>query len=106
MKWKEHLAELCHCGVLKEVEDLRSSPRLYLRYFEVPKGTTKSRSIVDGTPLNDMCAKSPTLNLPSLAELFHITSCFPGGIFLTADVRHFFHQIRIPSEISPFLDQM
>ena len=96
-KWRDHLAELCSYEVLRRVQDFRNDSRLYFRYFEVPKDEISSRSIVDGTPINDRCATPPSLNFPALAEVTHILSCFPGGKFLIADIRHFFHQIRIPS---------
>ena len=106
-KRRDHLAELCSYEVLRRVQDFRNDSRLYLRYFEVPKDEILSRSIVDGTPINDRCATPPSRNFPALAEVTHILSCFPGGKFLIADIRHFFHQIRIPSGLgSHILNKM
>ena len=98
-KWRDHLVELSSYGVLRRVHDFRTDSRLYLRYFEVPKDEVSSRSIVDGTLINERCATPPSLNFPGLTEVIHVISCFPSGFFLTADIRHFFHQIRIPTAV-------
>ena len=71
---------------------------VYLRYFEEPKGEELSRSIADGTPLNEMCNRPPCLNFPAIAEIIHVIANFPNVNFLSADMRHWFHQIEIPSE--------
>ena len=84
--------------MLRVAHDSRSSSRLYLRYFEASKGEELSRSIADGTPLNEMCNRPPCLNFPAIAEIIHVIENFPNVNFLSADMRHWFHQSEIPSE--------
>ena len=84
--------------MLRVAHDSRSSSRVYLRYFEVPKGEGLSRSIADETPLNEMCNRPPCLNFPAIAEIIHVIANFSNANFLSADMLHWFHQIEIPSE--------
>ena len=51
---------------------------------------------------NEMCAPPPGVNLPPLEEIVHVLSCFPNGSFLITDLRHWFHQIRIPNLVGKY----
>ena len=102
-KWLDHLHELVKSRVLEEIRNPHNCARVFLRYFEVPKNNTASRSIFDGTALNVLCKKPLCVNLPTLSEVRCAISCFPHGYMLSADMRHEFHQIAFPRGIENFV---
>ena len=98
-QWMPHLQELREADVLDHVRIPHKVPRVFLRYFEVEKTKSLSRSIVDGTPLNQLCEKPHPINLPSIEEIIYALSWFPSGIVVTGDIRHWFHHIPLPDGI-------
>lgn len=67
------------------------------KYFAVPKGEEHSRAIWNGKPLGRISHGPPPVFLPYLPDLLEKLGTYihdnPGCELLTADFRHFFHQI-------------
>ena len=75
------------------------TPRIYASYFVVDKTETLSRAILNCKTLNLSVSRPPSLSLPSLEDIFALVSFFPlsSAVCCTADFRHYFYQIPLPS---------
>ncbi len=103
-RWTKHLEELARIGMLTPTE----SAKAIASYFAVPKGCPKNvkpkaRAIFNGKRLSSMMKAPPPINLPSPPEiLLHLLLLDNRKKFsiLTADWRHFFHQIKLHKDNS------
>jgi hypothetical protein len=103
-KWKAHLTELAGFGIIEFVEEEEAARIRYINtYFAVPKGDEKSRAIFNGKRLSRLMIAPPPVNLPYLPQLLREVALMcddrPVEIY-TGDLRHFFHQLPVNSEIS------
>ena len=84
--------ELVEWGVLGRVAEL---PLCLSTLFQVPKDGVVDRLIFDCRSVNSWLVKPPTVRLPEVGEILSILRFFPKAAFGTADLRHYFYQIRL-----------
>jgi hypothetical protein len=111
-KFADHLRQLSEWEVLMEITHDR--PRLaalmYISvYFAIPKDKEVARSIFNGKALSQWCTAPPAVNLPEVTDIIRRLAILvsrssarrPFSGF-TADIRHWFHQIPVGSEVSKY----
>ena len=97
VEYLAHVNELTS-SIFAEVKHSDKTPRIYASYFEVDKTETLSRAILNCKTLNIKVSRPPSLSLPSLEDIFALVSFFPrSSAVCTADFRHYFYQIPLPS---------
>jgi hypothetical protein len=100
-KWYTHLALLV--TVMMLIPIARGEVHLSATYFAVAKGNNKARAIFNGKALNKFLGSAPPINLPVPQELLRKLARLKGRkAILTADIRHWFHQIELSPEVSAF----
>ena len=94
-KWNAHLEELEAWSIITKIK--KSEAEGMASYFAVFKTTTSARAIFNGKRLSTCFAPPPPVNLPRLSDVFN--GLREKYFFTIADVRHFFHQIRLQPNI-------
>lgn len=100
-KWKSHIQSLHGWGVIKLRN--KGTIRCMCKYFAVPKNEHSSRSIFDGRRLDLLCNAPPPVNIPDIASILRLVADLGKGHGLygmTADIRHWFHQIPASESLS------
>lgn len=92
-------------GVLHEVEVRRDFEKKYRnfvaasKFFPVPKKNNKKRAIIDSRDAGALCGKPPPVNLPPVPAV--IRTMASSKYFWAADLRHWFYQIPIHTNLQP-----
>lgn len=85
-------------GIVR-VSTVRREDRLFIAYFEVPKADGRfSRAIANCKAMNSTFRPQLPFRLPSVEEIVRLIDFFPSPVFMVADLRHWFHQLRLPKE--------
>ncbi len=95
-KYIPHLMELENL-LIAPLTGLNQDKRITLPYFEVAKMTAPlARAIINCKALNEHMGKSPKVLFPSIEDIFAMLLFFPQAHTVTADFRHWFHQLPLP----------
>ena len=102
VEYKAHLETLAGYKVVS-LQNATFKPNYICAYFAVPKKDETARSIFSGGILTPLTSRMPSVNIPDalyIAELIaHMAQKFDNAICISVmDLRHWFHQIRIPPE--------
>ncbi len=97
--YSKHLDQLCHWKVLTELPEYNVGNRVWSRFFEVAKKDGTARAIFDCRGINALAAEPPPLRLVDPEVLFKLLGFFKDPSMATADFRHFFYQIVLPSQV-------
>lgn len=104
-QWKEHLRKLKGWRVLRTLTGLEK-PKVWMsKYFAILKSTGMARTIFSGGKLSSKFLRPPPVNLPSLPLVLILLSEIVDGHnvwFISADLRHYFHQIAISDDLVEF----
>ena len=103
--YEEHLKCLVEWKVYRNVE--AGVPLHFARYFAVPKASVPpvARTIFNGASFSKSCQVPPPIHLPDVAVVLKfLADTFRGRKYsaITADIRHWFHQIRLHADISKY----
>jgi len=90
--------ELVAANVLKEFPGRKL--RGWTTVFQVPKNEDVDRAIINCKEVNKGYEKPPPLSLAEIGTLLGLVSFFPDAVLSTADIRHFFWQLRLAKEDS------
>ena len=85
------------------LDPTRAGIVVFCALFCVAKATSTGnalRLIFDGRPLNRLCKKSPPVNIPCIVDIVRMRT---AAAFIVGDLRHFFHQLRLPEQARKFL---
>lgn len=85
--------ELVEANVLREVPGKKL--RGWTTVFQVPKNEEVDRAIINCKEVNKGFGKPPPLSLAEIGTLLGLISFFPDAVLSTADIRHFFWQLRL-----------
>lgn len=103
--WNDHLGQLCEFGVLEELKDIREMKGCS-KYFAVRKTEETARSIFNGRKFSQRCAPPPPTNLPDVVRILEALSelqeVSPSISILEGDIRHYFHQLKLNTEIQNY----
>ena len=88
---------------LKEATILREATtehrlRTFASVFQVPKNEEVDRAIINCKLINFGFAKPPSLSLAEIGTLLGLVKYFEDATISTADIRHFFWQLRVPKK--------
>ena len=101
-KWNKHVESLIAFSILEEIP--YALVKSCSKYFGVPKGKEMARAIWNGKKFSKMFVPPPPVHLPYLPNLLREISRLvqTGGLIsmITGDFRHFFHQIRVSSDMA------
>ena len=86
--------DLFDAGVL--LESQARHDRTFASLFQVPKNEKVDRAIVNCKSINNGFEKPPPLSLAEIGTLLGLANFFEDATFATADIRHFFWQLRMP----------
>ena len=98
-KWKPHLQELIRSSILRPVP--KSEIKSFSKYFAVPKSGGSCRAIFNAKRLSAFFKRPETTNLPEIDRVLELIEEY-GQHWIVGDWRHFFHQIRLETEVSKF----
>ena len=103
-KIKGH-ASLITVKALKEAGILGMSwvrlRRGWVSVFQVPKNEEVDRAIINCKGVNQAFDKPPPLSLAEIGTLLGLINFFPDAVISTADIRHFFWQLRLAAADRP-----
>ena len=98
--WLLHVLELVEWKVLRTVLSTAAHvPRIYYRYFEVPKAGNVNRTIFDGSAAKVHWAKPGRMGLPTMAVIIEVLSMLPHATYVCDDIRNWFHVIPLPEGV-------
>lgn len=105
--WIEHLRKLRSFKVTDHATSSNTTQsRLFIStYFAILKANGLARTIFSGGALSRLFRRPPPVCLPSLPLVLSIISDILRGkkfFFLTADLRHFFHQLAVCGDIQKY----
>ena len=95
-KWKRALEYLADTSV--RVLKSAGGAKIFARYFQTPKDHEVDRAIFDCRTLNNLVPKSRPVYLASIEEITDILRFFRTPSIATADLRHWFYQIKLHGE--------
>ena len=109
--YEAHVAELIGFGVLKSIPS--GEVKFISRYFAVPKKNDTARAILNLRNLSKLQRRPPSTNLPEIPQLWEKLNAIHNGVqkrttkivaptLVTADIRHWFHEIPVSASISQF----
>jgi len=93
---RETVRKLHEFTILRPVTDRARRKRTWASVFQVPKNEDLDRAIINCKLINYGFAKAPPLSLAEVGILLGLMSYFPDAVLATADIRHFFWQLRVP----------
>lgn len=101
-RYKKHFADLQRWGILERLTG--TGPLKYIsKYFSIAKTELVDRAIFNGRRLSKLCHSAPPVNIPSVPEIVVLLSEImrQGGKLeiYVADIRHWFHQIRVGKKV-------
>jgi len=98
-EWAMHIGQLVAWGVLRKLVNPPHVPRIYFRYFEVPKSGNVNRTIFDGSWAKTHWSKPGRVGLPTVAITMEVLSMLPNAVFVCSDIRSWFHVIPLPEAV-------
>ena len=100
-KWDPHIRSLLEYGILRPVG--REEVVHVSKYFGIPKSNKSvARSIFNGRKLSQLFNAPPPVHLPYLPHILQRMASLNGFTVATGDIRHFFHQIKIPISLQKY----
>lgn len=90
---------LREAGILGTSRERRR--RGWVSVFQVPKNEEVDRAIINCKDVNQAFDKPPPLSLAEIGTLLGLISFFPDAVISTADIRHFFWQLRLATADRP-----
>jgi len=76
-EWAAHIGLLVKWKVLRKLINPPHVPRIYFRYFEVPKSGNVNRTIFDGSWAKLHWSKPGRVGLPTVSGLWRCCPCYP-----------------------------
>ena len=106
IEYKAHLTALEQYKVVSR-QSRGFAAEFICAYFAVPKKDETARSIFNGGVLTEFTIRMPSVNIPDALYIAKLIAAmakkFKGAIQISVmDLRHWFHQIRIPPSWRPF----
>lgn len=102
--WLKHFLQLVKWEVLRTVPKIAPHiPRIYYRYFEVPKAGNVNRTIFDGSSAKTHWDKPGRMGLPTMAAVIEVLTMLPHATYVCADIRNWFHVIPLPEGVKHLL---
>jgi len=98
-EWAEHIAQLVEWKVLRKLVFPPHLPRIYFRYFEIPKSGNVNRTIFDGSWAKLHWSKPGRVGMPTIAVIMEVLSMMPNAVFVVSDIRSWFHVIPLPEAV-------
>jgi hypothetical protein len=100
--YRQHMTQLMGYDILRTTID----PAIFFSsYFAVPKTEDTARAIFNGRRLSERCPVPPPVNLATPTTILPLLEDFlhqHSSIFIMgADMRHWFHQLRLPRSLWP-----
>ena len=95
-KARETVVDLLKATILSAKNKGRRRLRTWASVFQVPKNDEVDRAIINCKIINLAFFPPPPLSLAEVGTLLGLLRFFPDAVLATADIRHFFWQLRLP----------